>query len=148
MDLRSRDRKLSASGTNDVREDILLETNFDEDGVLTMAHTTTPHYQYQSSQYKSKHPNKSHQQQQHQEQQQQQQHQSNNQNPLLQRPGGRRSYYRSDVSIDRYSEYSLHGRRDPGRSIRNKIPFVPIAVHRFVLLSFISIVLFPTRIPA
>lgn len=106
MDLRSRDRNMGAPGTNDVREDILLETNFDEDGTLTMAHTTAPHYQ--SSQYKNNHSNKS------QQQHQLQQHPANNQNPLLQRPGGRRSFYRSDVSIDRYSEYSLHGRRDPG----------------------------------
>lgn len=104
MDLRGRsDRNATAmAGNNDVREDILLETNFDEDGALTMAHTSnTAPYSYQTNQ---KWSNK-----------QQQQSTSNTQNPLLQRPsGGRRSYYRSDTSIDRYSEYSLHGRRDPG----------------------------------
>lgn len=88
MDLRNRS---GVSGTNDVREDILLETNFDEDGVLTLAHATN-----QPSVHRSKI--------------------TNNENPLLQRTnyGVRRSFYRSDTSIDRYSEYSLHGRREPG----------------------------------
>lgn len=108
MDLRS--RNAGASVNNDVREDILLETNFDEDGALTLAHSTNPHYPYQTN----KSMNKS---------QQQQQQQPNNQNPLLQR--SRRSYYRSDTSIDRYSEYSLHGRRDPGRGNNFKTNFCP-----------------------
>lgn len=102
MDLRNRDRDRSGNGAHDVREDILLETNFDEDGALTMAHTTQSPYPYQNSSgnspYKSA-PTKSH--------------IANNQNPLLQR-NARRSFYRSDTSIDRYSEYSLHGRREQG----------------------------------
>lgn len=102
MDLRSRDHHRNGnSANNDVREDILLETNFDEDGALTLAHTTNPHNQnigqnsYRTNN-RSQYPN--------------------NQNPLLQRSNfnARRSYYRSDTSIDRYSEYSLHGRREPG----------------------------------
>lgn len=88
MDMRSRG---AATGTNDVREDILLETNFDEDGVLTLAHATN-HPTVGRSKI------------------------TNNENPLLQRSNfnTRRSFYRSDMSIDRYSEYSLHGRREPG----------------------------------
>lgn len=88
MDMRNRGGN---TGTNDVREDILLETNFDEDGVLTLAHTTN-HPTVGRSKI------------------------TNTENPLLQRSNvnARRSFHRSDVSIDRYSEYSLHGRRDPG----------------------------------
>lgn len=89
MDLRNRS---GAAGTTDAREDILLETNFDEDGVLTLAHAPTrPPVANRSRQM-------------------------NNENPLLQRSNfnTRRSFYRSDTSIDRYSEYSIHGRRDPG----------------------------------
>lgn len=87
MDLRSR----GATSANDVREDILLETNFDDDGVLTLAHATN-----HSSAHRSRI--------------------TNTENPLLQRNNfnTRRSFYRSDTSIDRYSEYSLHGRRQPG----------------------------------
>lgn len=105
MDLRSRDRDRSGGGgVHDVREDILLETNFDEDGALTMAHTTNSPYPYQSGGIKS--TSKSH---------------ANNENPLLQRNlNARRSYYRSDTSIDRYSEYSLHGRREPGSLAQSK----------------------------
>lgn len=83
MEMRGRN-----SGANDIREDILLETNFDEDGVLTLAHATSQPAIGQRSKL------------------------TNTENPLLQRT--RRSLYRSDTSIDRYSEYSLHGRRDPG----------------------------------
>lgn len=89
MDLRNRS---GATGTNDAREDILLETNFDDDGVLTLAHATSPPPVSHRSRI------------------------VNTENPLIQRPNlnARRSFYRSDASIDRYSEYSLHGRRDPG----------------------------------
>lgn len=87
MDLRSRG---GAAAANDVRDDILLETNFDEDGVLTLAHSTNQPAIRSNL--------------------------TNNENPLLQRSNfnPRRNFYRSDTSIDRYSEYSLHGRRDPG----------------------------------
>lgn len=85
MDMRGRS---GGGGAHDVREDILLETNFDEDGVLTLAHAT--------NQPPIGHRSKI----------------TNTENPLLQRT--RRSLYRSDMSIDRYSEYSLHGRREPG----------------------------------
>lgn len=104
MDLRSRDHR-NGIATADVREDILLETNFDEDGALTLAHAVNPHtvnvggreHAYKPTD-KNIYPN--------------------TENPLLQRSGfnARRSNYRSDTSIDRYSEYSLHGRRDPGLS--------------------------------
>lgn len=89
MDQRNRN---GIAGTVDARDDIFLETNFDEDGVLTLAHAPANHQL-------PKH-----------------QRQINNENPLLQRQNfnGRRSFYRSDTSIDRYSEYSLHGRREPG----------------------------------
>lgn len=82
MEARSRER------AHDPREDILLETNFDEDGALTMAHS--PY----SGNYKGNY---------------------STQGTLpLQRGNGRRNFYRSDTSIDRYSEFSLHGRRDRG----------------------------------
>lgn len=89
MDLRNRS---GVAGTTDAREDILLETNFDDDGVSTFAHTKN-HLPVANRLR-----------------------QVPNENPLLQRSNlnGRRSFYRSDVSIDRYSEYSLHGRREPG----------------------------------
>lgn len=86
MDMRSRDG--GGNAAHDVREDILLETNFDDDGVLTLAHATNQPTIGQRSRI------------------------TNTENPLLQRT--RRSLYRSDTSIDRYSEYSLHGRREPG----------------------------------
>lgn len=86
MDLRG--RSVTNGDPNDIRENILLETNFDDDGVLTLAHSTNQPPVGHRSRI------------------------TNNENPLLQR--NRRSLYRSDVSIDRYSEYSLHGRRDPG----------------------------------
>lgn len=82
-------------GTVDARDDIFLETNFDEDGILTFAHAPTNHQQPVANRSR----------------------QINTENPLLQRQqpfNARRSFYRSDMSIDRYSEYSLHGRRDPG----------------------------------
>lgn len=60
MEARNRDR------IRDPREEILLETNFDDDGVMTRAY---------------------------------------NNNKVNQR----RSVYRSDYSIDRFSEASLHG---------------------------------------
>lgn len=60
MESRNRDR------IRDPREEILLETNFDDDGVMTRAY---------------------------------------NNNKVNQR----RSVYRSDYSIDRFSEASLHG---------------------------------------
>lgn len=87
MDLRNRG---GIAGTTDARDDILLETNFDEDGVLTLAHA--PNQAPVANRSRQIH----------------------NENPLLQRGNGRRSFYRSDTSIDRYSEYSIHGRRDPG----------------------------------
>lgn len=86
---------VSAGGTVDARDDIFLETNFDEDGVLTFAHAPTNHQPPVANRSR----------------------QINTENPLLQRQqtfNARRSFYRSDTSIDRYSEYSLHGRRDPG----------------------------------
>lgn len=84
-----------AGGTVDARDDIFLETNFDEDGVLTLAHAPANNQCPVSNRFR----------------------QINTENPLLQRQqnfNARRSFYRSDTSIDRYSEYSLHGRRDPG----------------------------------
>lgn len=84
MEMRSR----SGATGGGINENILLETNFDEDGVLTLAHATNQPAIGQRSKI------------------------TNGENPLLQRT--RRSLYRSDTSIDRYSEYSLHGRRDPG----------------------------------
>lgn len=96
MDLRSRGGGGVGGGGGDgatgahVRDDILLETNFDDDGVLTLAHSTNQAAIRSNL--------------------------TNNENPLLQRSNfnARRNFYRSDTSIDRYSEYSLHGRRDPG----------------------------------
>lgn len=78
MDSRNRDR------VRDPREEILLETNFDEDGALTTAYNTNNN------------------------------HKSQNNHNGLHRNGGAvtRSFYRSDHSIDRYSECSLHGRRE------------------------------------
>lgn len=64
MDSQNRDR------IRDPREEILLETNFDDDGVLTRSYTN---------------------------------------------PKRRRSQYRSDFSIDRFSEGSLHGNNYKGR---------------------------------
>lgn len=92
MDQRS--RSAGAAGTVDARDDIFLETNFDEDGVLTLAHSPIKHQGPVANRSR----------------------QINTENPLLQRQNfnGRRSFYRSDTSIDRYSEYSLHGRRQPG----------------------------------
>lgn len=88
MDYRSRDRDRDRDHRH--REDILLETNFDEDGALTMAHPpSNQNYKSNNSQY-------------------------NAAGGPLQRNNGRRSFYRSDTSIDRYSEYSLHGRREKG----------------------------------
>lgn len=109
MDLRNRDHRNGTAA--DVREDILLETNFDEDGALTLAHTINPHTANTTGReqpYKSADKNTF----------------PNTQNPLLQRSGfmARRNNYRSDTSIDRYSEYSLHGRRDPGLSLTRLIP--------------------------
>ena len=66
MESRNRER------IRDPREDILLETNFDEDGALTRAYN------------------------------------NNNPNSTLNR-NRRISAYRSDRSIDRFSEGSLHG---------------------------------------
>lgn len=67
----------------DPREDVLLETNFDDDGILTRAYNNNNN--------------------------------NNNQNGYLHnRDGGRRSLYRSDHSMDRFSESSLHGRRSRG----------------------------------
>lgn len=94
MDLRSRGGGGGggdgATATQHIRDDILLETNFDDDGVLTLAHSTNQAAVRSNL--------------------------TNNENPLLQRShfNTRRNFYRSDTSIDRYSEYSLHGRRDPG----------------------------------
>lgn len=93
MDLRGRgggSGGIDGATGGHVRDDILLETNFDEDGVLTLAHATN-----QSAVRSNL---------------------TNNENPLLQRThfNARRNFYRSDTSIDRYSEYSLHGRHDPG----------------------------------
>lgn len=56
----------------DPREEILLETNFDDDGTTTRAY-------------------------------------NNNQNP-----NRRRNQYRSEMSIDRFSEASLHGNNYKG----------------------------------
>lgn len=64
MDFQNRDR------IRDPREEILLETNFDDDGVMTRGYT----------------------------------------NSKL-----RRSQFRSDFSIDRFSEASLHGNSHKGR---------------------------------
>lgn len=64
MDSKNRDR------IRDPREEILLETNFDEDGIMTRAY---------------------------------------NNNSTNQRR------YRSDMSVDRYSESSLHGNRYKGK---------------------------------
>lgn len=91
MDLHNRSGG-GGGGTTDARDDIFLETNFDEDGVLTLAHT--PNQAPVNSRSR----------------------QNYTENPLIHRSNmnARRSYYRSDTSIDRYSEYSLHGRRDPG----------------------------------
>lgn len=86
MDYRSRDRD------HRHREDILLETNFDEDGALTTVHMpNNQNFKSPNGQYTSA-------------------------GGPLQRNNGRRSFYRSDTSIDRYSEYSLHGRREKGIS--------------------------------
>lgn len=71
------------------REDILLETNFDEDGALTLAHRNVSNKQ--NGQYNAV-----------------------NGNDNWHRGNGRKSFYRSDVSIDRFSEYSLHGRHEKG----------------------------------
>lgn len=71
------------------REDILLETNFDEDGALTLAHRNVK----QNGQYNAV-----------------------NGGDHWQRGNIRKSFYRSDTSIDRFSEYSLHGRREQGIS--------------------------------
>lgn len=71
----------------DPREEILLETNFDDDGaVMTRAYSATgePNGLLTA----------------------QQQHQNR-----------RRNQYRSEMSIDRYSEASLHGNRYKGVSI-------------------------------
>lgn len=89
----SRNREHRNGGTHHHREDILLETNFDEDGALTMAHTQPNNFNNQSNTY------------------------FNNNGNALQRNNGRRSFYRSDTSIDRYSEFSLHGRREKGRNV-------------------------------
>lgn len=89
-----RNRNAGAAGTVDARDDIFLETNFDEDGVLTLAHAPANHQMPVANRSR----------------------QINTENPLLQRSNynARRSFYRSDTSIDRYSEYSLHGRQQPG----------------------------------
>lgn len=58
----------------DPREEILLETNFDDDGTITRAYN------------------------------------NNNSNP----PNRRRNQYRSEMSIDRFSEASLHGNHYKG----------------------------------
>lgn len=93
MDQRNH-RNGGVAGTVDARDDIFLETNFDEDGVLTLAHAPSNHQAPVANRSR----------------------QINTENPLLQRQNfnARRSFYRSDTSIDRYSEYSLHGRREPG----------------------------------
>lgn len=91
--MEQRNRGGGVAGT-DTRDDIFLETNFDEDGVLTLAHAPVNHQVPVANRSR----------------------QINTENPLLQRQNfnTRRSFYRSDTSIDRYSEYSLHGRRQPG----------------------------------
>lgn len=94
MDYRRRDRERD----NRHGEDILLETNFDEDGALTMAHSSTN----QNISNNNGHYNVS--------------------GAPLQRNNGRRSFYRSDTSIDRYSEYSLHGRREKGTHTYSQTP--------------------------
>lgn len=75
------------------REDILLETNFDEDGAMTMAHRSNLTHPKQNGQYNAV---------------------NSGTNDQWQRSNGRKNFYRSDTSIDRYSEYSLHGRREQG----------------------------------
>lgn len=87
MEARNRDR------IRDPREEILLETNFDDDGVMTRAY---------------------------------------NNNKI----NHRRSVYRSDYSIDRFSEASLHGNNHKsGKIVKQKKMFILLSVH----LSYISI---------
>lgn len=67
----------------DPREDVLLETNFDDDGILTRAYNNNNNTVHQNGYMNN-------------------------------RDGGRRSLYRSDPSMDRFSEGSLHGRKSRG----------------------------------
>lgn len=88
MEARNRDR------IRDPREEILLETNFDDDGVMTRAYN------------------------------------NNKQNH-------RRSVYRSDYSIDRFSEASLHGNNHKsGKNIREQKNFhsFSLSVHFYVIM--------------
>lgn len=62
-----------------LRDNFLLETNFDEDGALTMAHT-----------------------------------QSRNNNTDTNLDMRNRMPYRSNMSVDRYSDTTLHGVRSSG----------------------------------
>lgn len=78
MEARNRDR------IRDPREEILLETNFDDDGVMTRAY---------------------------------------NNNKVNQR----RSVYRSDYSIDRFSEASLHGNNHKSGTKKSYLKFFVIS---------------------
>lgn len=84
MEARNRDR------IRDPREEILLETNFDDDGIMTRAY---------------------------------------NNNKVNQR----RSVYRSDYSIDRFSEASLHGNNHKSGKENNLIFFCYQFIFVFVL---------------
>lgn len=87
MDSRRRDQ------IRDPREEILLETNFDDDGTITRAY--------------------------------------NNNNQNANPSNRRRNQYRSEMSIDRFSEASLHGNNYKGIHIA-----VLFCCNKYILYTF------------
>lgn len=88
-----------------LRDNFLLETNFDEDGALTMVHTQNNRSQNNDLSGASDMRN--------------------------------RIAYRSNMSVDRYSDTTLHGVRGSGENFANWV-FKNVQQFFFVLLTEIS----------
>ncbi|XP_058828689.1 neuronal membrane glycoprotein M6-a isoform X2 [Topomyia yanbarensis] len=103
-----------------IRDDFLLETNFDDDGTLTRAYNTLnnqngPHGNREAGQYP-----------------QPQQHSIS-----------RRSLaYRSNLSVDRYSDNTIHGRRSKGDCCRSCMTRIPYATLIATVMCLIGVGIF------
>ncbi|XP_055594783.1 neuronal membrane glycoprotein M6-a isoform X2 [Uranotaenia lowii] len=109
-----------------IRDDFLLETNFDDDGTLTRAYNTLNQQgngggggggRESSGQYQ--------------------------QQPLQQRSVSRRSLpYRSNLSVDRYSDNTIHGRSSRGDCCKSCMTRIPYATLIATVMCLIGVGIF------
>ncbi|XP_065073637.1 neuronal membrane glycoprotein M6-a isoform X1 [Ochlerotatus camptorhynchus] len=104
-----------------IRDDFLLETNFDDDGTLTRAYNTLNNGNQNGQNNGARESGQ----------------------PLQQRALSRRSLtYRSNLSVDRYSDNTIHGRRSKGDCCKSCMTRIPYATLIATVMCLIGVAIF------